>query len=103
MIQYLVGGFVGAVILGLSCIAAHARIVLGQARLDREEALKLAQQAMDAKQAAEEGFSQAKKYFEDRMKIPVVVNISEEQIALLGNKLAAKLFDAGRAVHGTPS
>lgn len=53
---------------------------------------RLAKQCMDSKDAAEQGFGDAKKFFDEQMKRPYVVSISEEQIRSIAESLGGVLL-----------
>lgn len=53
---------------------------------------ELARQCMNAKEGAESGFYEAKKFFEDQLKRPIAVNITDDQIQEISNRLGGMLL-----------
>jgi hypothetical protein len=58
----------------------------------RDEAITISARALEAKSTAEEGFQKMKTLFDEKMKMPVVAFMTDEQINTIANYLAEKLF-----------
>ena len=92
MIQHFLAFLVGAgeTLLILGFIYYMARVK--SAEKSTAEAWALAKQCMDAKEAAESGFKQAKDFFEELKKQPTVAIFTPEQIEDLSRQLGHKMF-----------
>lgn len=89
----------GAAILGLSVLTLYYGLRVRNAESERNEAVRLAARAMEAKEAAEEGFKKAKEFFDERLKLPVVASMTDEQCENLARYLAGKLIGVTRATE----
>ena len=92
MLSIILAAIAGAAILFFILTTLIYRGQVKNAESERDEAIKLASQAMDAKQSAEDGFTKAKQFFDDKMKMPVAAIMTDEQIDNIAKYLAGKLL-----------
>jgi hypothetical protein len=85
----------GLILLFIATTLIYRGLVKG-AEAERDEAVTLAAQAMEAKTAAEEGFAQIKKVFEERMKLPIQAIMTDEQVDNIAKYLASRLLTANQ-------
>lgn len=88
----IVGILAGILIFFFASAAWFYRGCVRDAESKRDEALKIATQALEAKQNAEEGFTKAKNWFDERNKLPLVALFTDEQMDKLVGILAERLF-----------
>ena len=92
MIHSIFAGLVGVAFTLLALVAIYYGARVKSAEKDAFEAWALAKQCMDAKEAAESGFKQAKEFFEELKKQPTVAIFTPEQIEDLSRQLGHKMF-----------
>lgn len=88
----IVGILAGILIFFFGAAAWFYRGCVRDAEAKRDEAVSMAARALEAKQNAEDGFSKAKLYFDERNKIPLVALFTEEQMDKLAGILSERLF-----------
>jgi len=84
----IAGGLI--LLLFLTTLNYRGRAINAESK--RDEAITMSARALEAKQTAEEGFSKMKTLFDEKMKMPVAAFVSDEQINVIANYLAEKLF-----------
>jgi len=92
VIHSIFAGLVGVAFTLLALVAIYYIARVKSAEKDAAEAWALAKQCMDAKEAAESGFKQAKEFFEELKKQPTVALLTPEQIEDLSRQLGHKMF-----------
>lgn len=92
MIHSIFAGLVGVAFTLLGLVAIYYMARVNSAEKDAVEAWALAKQCMDAKEAAEQGFEQAKKIFEELKKQPTVALMTSEQIDSVAKQIGSQLF-----------
>jgi hypothetical protein len=88
----IVGILAGILIFFFASTTWFYRGCVRDAEQKRDEAQHMAAQALEAKATAEDGFSKAKQFFDERNKIPLVALFTEEQMDKLAGILAERLF-----------
>lgn len=99
----LLGVFGGGLIVSLAVSTLYYRAIFKssesarlQADTDRRDATKLANDAMDAKRAAEEGLETVKTYFKKHLETPLVATFTEEQLDNLITRLSGSIWNVGK-------
>jgi hypothetical protein len=90
--QLILAGFAGAVIIIFVITTLIYRGQIKGAESERDDAIKIASQALDAKQSAEEGFAKMRELFDEKMKMPVAAIITQEQLDQAVRYLAERLM-----------
>lgn len=90
----ILAGMVGAALLFFILSALYYRGIVKDAEAERDDAIKTASQALDAKESAEEGFQKMKVVFDEKMKMPVAAVITQEQLDYICRYLAERLMIA---------
>src|SRR6266403_4180394 len=88
----IAGILAGILIFFFASAAWFYRGCVRDAESKRDEAILLSAQSMQAKQNAEDGFTKAKTWFDERNKQPLVALFTEEQIDKLVGILSERLF-----------
>jgi len=88
----IVGILAGILIFFFASASWFYRGCVRDAEAKRDEAISMAARALEAKQNAEDGFSKAKAYFDERNKLPLVALFTEEQLEKLTGILSERLF-----------
>ena len=98
------------VVAGLSIVATVALLGMfyfmarvRSAEQATDEAFRLSKQCMDAKEAAETGFEQMKKYYDEMRKQPNLAVFTPDQLEDLAKQLGTKLFLYTSTPEGKPS
>jgi hypothetical protein len=82
----------GALTLALASTAFYYRGRVKSAEFERNEAVRLANEAMAAKKLVEEGFKQAKEWFEKNLARPAVAVLTDEQLDTVAKYLGGRLL-----------
>ena len=96
--ELVLAGVAGASILALSVGTLAYRGQIKDAEAKRDEAIKVAAGALEAKKNAEEGFLKAKEFFEKHMQTPVNALMTDEQVDRISAYLGGKLFLASNTI-----
>lgn len=83
----IVGILAGVLIFFFAALAWFYRGCVLDAETKRDEAQTMAARALEAKQNAEDGFSKAKAWFDERAKIPLIATFTPEQLEDLKKEL----------------
>jgi hypothetical protein len=84
----------GALILLFLATTLIYRGQVKGAEAERDEAVTLAAQAMEAKTSAEEGFKQIKLWVEERQKLPLQAIMTDEQVDHIAKYLGGRILAA---------
>lgn len=96
--ELILAGVAGASILALSVSTLVYRGQVKDAENKRDEAIRVAAGALEAKKNAEEGFLKAKEFFEKHMSTPVSALMTDEQVDRVAQYVAGKVFLSSNAV-----
>jgi hypothetical protein len=101
MLAYILIAVWGALtFLLFSAVIYYSNRVRGAER-KRDEATTLAAEAVQARQKTLEAYDKEVEKFKAHMALPLVANMTDEQVEHLGNLLAGKLLQANTAVNLT--
>jgi hypothetical protein len=101
MLAYLAIAFWGGITVVLLMGFLNFRGQVVEAIRKRDEAITLAAEAVQARQKTLEAYDKEVEKFKAHMSLPLIANMTDQQVEDLGNRLASKIFAANAAVNLT--